>query len=83
MGQFYMSNHRSVKLLVCLISALALSVCLSKTCPAQTQAQAQAPAQAPAQEDPFPVLPGLENAVEFWRLVFTRYGTGEVIFHDL
>jgi len=70
MGQFYMLNYRSVKLLVCLFSALALSVCLGR------------PGALSAQEDPFPVLPGLENAVEFWRLVFTRYGTGEVIFHD-
>jgi membrane-bound lytic murein transglycosylase D len=65
-----MANHRSAKLLVCLFSALAISVCLGR------------PGALSAQEDPFPVLPGLENAVEFWRLVFTRYGTGEVIFHD-
>ncbi len=70
MRQFYMANHRSAKLLVCLFSALAISVCLGR------------PGALSAQEDPFPVLPGLENAVEFWRLVFTRYGTGEVIFHD-
>lgn len=70
MRQFYMANHRSVKLLVCLFSALAISVCLGR------------PGALSAQEDPFPVLPGLENAVEFWRLVFTRYGTGEVVFHD-
>jgi len=35
-----------------------------------------------AQEAPFPVLPGLEGAVEFWKLVFTRYGASELIFHD-
>src|SRR5213594_3142081 len=35
-----------------------------------------------AEEEPLPLLPGLENAVEFWKLVFTRYGAGEVIFHD-
>jgi membrane-bound lytic murein transglycosylase D len=40
------------------------------------------PAAPAAQENPFPVLPGLENAVEFWRLVFTKYGGAEVIFHD-
>jgi membrane-bound lytic murein transglycosylase D len=35
-----------------------------------------------AQENSFPLLPGLEDAVEFWKLVFTRYGASEVIFHD-
>jgi membrane-bound lytic murein transglycosylase D len=27
-------------------------------------------------------LPGLEGAVEFWKQIFTRYGSGEVIFFD-
>lgn len=40
------------------------------------------PVSAAEQENPFPLLPGLENAVEFWKLVFTRYGANEVIFHD-
>ena len=40
------------------------------------------PAVARAEENPFPLLPGLENAVEFWKLVFTRYVANEVIFHD-
>lgn len=35
-----------------------------------------------AEETPFPLLPGLEGAVEFWKLVFTRYGASELIFHD-
>ncbi len=35
-----------------------------------------------AEEEPLPLLPGLEDSVEFWKLVFTRYGAGEVIFHD-
>lgn len=35
-----------------------------------------------AEENPFPLLPGLEEAVEFWKVVFTRYSTSEVIFHD-
>ena len=35
-----------------------------------------------ANETPFPVLPGLESAVEFWKLVFTRYSIADVIFHD-
>lgn len=35
-----------------------------------------------AEETPFPILPGLEEAVEFWKLVFTNYSTSELIFHD-
>jgi membrane-bound lytic murein transglycosylase D len=27
-------------------------------------------------------LPGLEGAVEFWKQIFTRYGSGEVVFFD-
>src|SRR5258706_679527 len=39
-------------------------------------------ASAQAQDNPVPLLPGLENAVEFWKQVFTRYGASDVIFHD-
>lgn len=35
-----------------------------------------------ADENPLPLLPGLEAAVEFWKLVFTRYRGSELIFHD-
>jgi membrane-bound lytic murein transglycosylase D len=38
--------------------------------------------QAGAQENPLPLLPGLEEAVEFWKVVFARYGASELIFHD-
>ncbi len=38
--------------------------------------------RALAQEEPFPLLSGLEGAVEFWRQIFTRYGASEVVFHD-
>ncbi|MBI4487473.1 MAG: transglycosylase SLT domain-containing protein [Deltaproteobacteria bacterium] len=43
------------------------------------------PAQAGARQaggTPFPLFPGLEESVEFWKLVFTRYSISEVIFHD-
>ena len=33
-------------------------------------------------EEPLPLLPGLEEAVEFWKIVFTRHGASELIFHD-
>ena len=66
---------------------LALAVLL---CAGHARAQTPAPvstpapvaAPAPAAENPLPVLPGLENAVEFWKQVFTRYGANDVIFHD-
>jgi membrane-bound lytic murein transglycosylase D len=35
-----------------------------------------------AESSEFPVLPGLEGAVEFWKQIFTRYGAGEVVFFD-
>lgn len=38
--------------------------------------------EASADETPFPLLPGLEEAVEFWKLVFTRHSGSELIFHD-
>jgi membrane-bound lytic murein transglycosylase D len=38
--------------------------------------------EAPSHENPFPLLPGLEPSVEFWKLVFTRYSASELIFHD-
>lgn len=33
-------------------------------------------------ETPFPLLPGLEASVEFWKIVFTRHSASELIFHD-
>src|SRR5438094_8355687 len=35
-----------------------------------------------AQEGPFPVLTGLEDAVQFWKHVFTRLSASEVVFFD-
>jgi membrane-bound lytic murein transglycosylase D len=35
-----------------------------------------------AGEEAFGILPGLEGAVEFWKLIFTRYGIADVVFHD-
>ena len=33
-------------------------------------------------ETQLPLLGGLEQAVEFWKLVFTRFSASEVVFHD-
>jgi membrane-bound lytic murein transglycosylase D len=35
-----------------------------------------------AKEGPFPLLPGLEESVEFWKEVFTNYSATELIFYD-
>ena len=35
-----------------------------------------------ADQAAFPLLRGLESAVEFWKHIFTRYGSHEVVFHD-
>ena len=33
-------------------------------------------------EETFPLLPGLENAVEFWKKVFTEYSTSQLVYFD-
>jgi membrane-bound lytic murein transglycosylase D len=35
-----------------------------------------------AAEGPFPLLAGLETAVEFWKEIFTRYGASDVVLFD-
>ncbi len=40
------------------------------------------PVRVVAQDMPFPVPPGLEGAVEFWKQIFTRYGSAEVVLFD-
>lgn len=37
---------------------------------------------AHAQRDAFPVLPGMEKQVEFWKRVFTEYGFSQLIYFD-
>jgi membrane-bound lytic murein transglycosylase D len=36
----------------------------------------------PLSENHFPLLPGLEDPVEFWKKIFTEYTTSQVIFFD-
>jgi membrane-bound lytic murein transglycosylase D len=38
--------------------------------------------QATELEVPFPVTPGLESAVDFWKKVFTEYSLSQLIFFD-
>ena len=33
-------------------------------------------------EDHFPLLPGLESAVEFWKKIFTEYSISQLVFFD-
>jgi membrane-bound lytic murein transglycosylase D len=52
---------------------LSLLVCL----PAALRAQDKS-----ASGNPLPLPPGLENAVEFWKRVFTDYSSAQLIFFD-
>jgi membrane-bound lytic murein transglycosylase D len=36
----------------------------------------------PSTEDPFPLLPGLESSVEFWKKVFTEYSSSQLVYFD-
>ena len=36
----------------------------------------------PGTEDLFPLLPGLEHSVEFWKKVFTEYSVSQLVFFD-
>jgi peptidoglycan lytic transglycosylase D len=45
--------------------------------PAELHAQGN-----PAGENQLPLLPGLENAVEFWKRVFSEYSSTQLIFFD-
>jgi membrane-bound lytic murein transglycosylase D len=36
----------------------------------------------PSNQDPFPLLPGLEKSVEFWKKIFTQYSLSQLVFFD-
>lgn len=40
-----------------------------------------AEAEAQGQESPFYITPALEGRVEFWRLIFTKYGEHQMLMH--
>jgi membrane-bound lytic murein transglycosylase D len=40
------------------------------------------PSRAQVEDNPLPLLPGLEGAVDFWKQIFTRYGANDVVFVD-
>ena len=43
---------------------------------------AQASTPVPDVNEPLPLLPGLESRVEFWRAIYTRYTTRQLVVHD-
>ena len=45
--------------------------------PATLKAETNSPAL-----EPFPLLPGLEKTVEFWKRIFTEYSLSQLIFFD-
>ena len=45
--------------------------------PGNAQSQTQA-----GTEDHFPLLPGLESAVEFWKKIFTEYSRSQLVYFD-
>jgi len=56
---------------------LCLSICFLAPAPVTAQAEVKA-----AVENPFPLLPGLEGSVEFWKRVFADYSSSQLIFFD-
>jgi membrane-bound lytic murein transglycosylase D len=56
---------------------LAFLLALAGTLPAQIRAQAN-----PTNQELFPLLPGLEHRVEFWKKIFTEYSISQLVFFD-
>lgn len=54
-----------------------LLLCWSLSTPASANTET-----VPPSEDHFPLLPGLEHAVEFWKRVFTEFSRSQIIFFD-
>lgn len=70
MGQFFLCGSMTR-----LFASLLFSLLVSLPSPLES-------GEGSSYDNPFPLLPGLEPSVEFWKLVFTRYGNSELIFHD-
>jgi len=63
-------THARLKLLLFFLSCLALF-------PSGVSAQ-----DKPSSEATFPVLAGLEPAVEFWKKIFSEYSLGQLVYFD-
>jgi membrane-bound lytic murein transglycosylase D len=59
-------------------SVLSLLFCLLLLSSTQLRAQAN----SSNDDGPFPLLPGLEKPVEFWKRVFTEYSISQLVFFD-
>jgi membrane-bound lytic murein transglycosylase D len=60
-------------------SILSLLFCLLLFSSTQLRAQGE---PSNNDEDLFPLLPGLEKVVEFWKRIFTEFGTSQLVFFD-
>jgi peptidoglycan lytic transglycosylase D len=56
---------------------LSLILCLLALSPIYIHAQTK-----DSDANPFPLLPGLENAVDFWKRIFTEYSLSQLVFFD-
>lgn len=56
---------------------LVLVLCLAAVSPGDSRAQTDT-----AEPNPFPLLPGLEVPVEFWKKIFARYSVTQIVFFD-
>lgn len=56
---------------------LSLTLCLFALSPICIHAQTN-----DADENPFPLLPGLEDTVDFWTHIFTEYSLSQLVFFD-
>ena len=70
MGQFFRAGKVCMRFRVSLAAALTfiLLTAISERCFAA--------------ESAFSLLPGLEGTVAFWKQIFSRYGSGDVVFFD-
>jgi LysM repeat protein len=55
----------------------ALLFAVALVAPSSPRAQSESES-----ESPFPLLPGLEKQVEFWKKIFTHYSTSQLVFFD-
>lgn len=60
-------------------SVMLLLVCLLLLSSTQLRAQTNS---SNSDDDLFPLLPGLEKTVEFWKRIFTEYGRSQLVFFD-
>ncbi len=56
---------------------LAPLLALGLILPSQTKAESDSQSQ-----EPFPLVPGLEKPVEFWKKIFAHYSTSQMVFFD-